>query len=1522
MSSYSRYLGAKRCCNNVGPGSQGPQGSQGPGGPIGPLGYQGPTGNTGPQGSQGKGCQGPQGKAGAQGVPGPAGGPTGSTGCTGITGSTGPAGSGAQGSTGITGPAGSGEGGIGPTGNTGSTGVQGSTGSTGVQGSTGNTGPTGSTGVTGNTGITGTTGCTGPTGTTGVTGNTGCTGPTGRTGPTGPTGVTGNTGNTGPTGITGPAGSGGGAEVIYASSTPYSLAAGSNDEQLIIIDDIAPIPPEYYQLGPQGANNTTYSVITDNTNLYLGGDFTNINGATAGLVAKVNTSGTVIDTLSGGLSNGSGQSVKCLNYDSTYLSLYVGGSITTSTLGLTLNNIGQYYNNNWNTMGSGPQPGLGGPVNVIEKQPSFGFLYCGGNFTTDSNGNDLPYITKYLQDNKVFEPLQDPAITPYGVDGQVRSIDVDTTGGYIYVGGSFSVAGETNASYVARYNVNSQKWEALFGQSTTTVSGYDLNTIGQGTNGTVYAVYWDSSSNRLYVGGSFSYVQGNQITATNVAYWTPGTGGLGTWSPLPGNGGEGLSNGGSGGEVLTIAVDGSGNIYFGGLFSSAYIGGSSTTVNNVAYWDPNLTTWNVLFGGSDVGTNGKVNTIVWATNLPNITAGLFVGGEFQNVDNNSITANYIALWQGPPSIGVWWGIYVGGTSPSAIPGVDSTVYSLAWDNSKLFISGTFQYVNYGTSGETYNYPWIVTWTPNQISNNQSAEGSWGNAVTSFNSAAYSLYYDGSVVYAGGIFSVASNTTVNNVAYWNGSSWLPIGVGVNSTVYSIKYYSSNSYVVCGGLFNLANESNPSTSTIKSNNIAYYNNAGTSWYPLKETVLPYGVKTANFSSPKIYAVAYNSTSNIIYVGGDFRNAGGIYANNIASYDVSNNIWYPLIESSTKINGVDNIVRALYFDGTNLYVGGDFTNAGGITVNYIAKFTGSWSALTDTNTGISGTDGPVYCITYYSTTMYIGGSFSNAGNNTASNVASWDIGNSTWSPLNDSSNNQGTNGPVYAILHDYSGILGTSVIIGGSFNTVASGTSASNVVIWGNESGPYQYYPLFSDNYQNSQGTNGTVYALALSTLTTNKLYIGGSFSEAGGANYWPYIASWTWAGTGTNWGTWNNLGNNSLNGIVRTLYCVNNNLYLGGEFTQAEIINNTGNPTSVNFLLVYDEANAYYNTLPTASSVTIKGTGTNGTGGYVYSLFYNSSNNYLIVGGEFQYLFNSNQYSSSAPYNKPLLNSHNIGIVDTLNSTWVTTPSPIPKLNGIVNAIKYTSPNIFVGGQFTNLISVQQPLSYIARWNITDSLWYPVIYNNANGLDGQVYALELGSGNNLYVGGAFTTGGGTILNNIGILNKSTYAWTQIIDALSSDIGVNGSVRDIYFYSGAAAICGEFTGTGSGTTSMYRVATINSSNISFAISNGDGTHKGTNGPVYSILYISPKFYFGGNYSTTQSDNSVSMNNISYVTTTTTINPLTITTSTSGFLDTQDGLTYAQIVIPTRYKNVNLIYNSSLTKWLETYRSTGVTH
>ena len=194
--------------------------------------------------------------------------------------------------------------------------------------------------------------------------------------------------------------------------------------------------------------------------------------------------------------------------------------------------------------------------------------------------------------------------------------------------------------------------------------------------------------------------------------------------------------------------------------------------------------------------------------------------------------------------------------------------------------------------------------------------------------------------------------------------------------------------------------------------------------------------------------------------------------------------------------------------------------------------------------------------------------------------------------------------------------------------------------------------------------------------------------------------------------------------------------------------------------------------------------------------------------------------------------------------------------------------------------------------------------------------------LYVGGNFTVGGATTLNRIGILNTSSFSWSQMTDALSADIGVNGIVRDIHYSGSNAYICGDFTATGSGTTLIYRDAKVNSSNKVVQIKNNSGTHIGMNGSVYSNLYISPNIYFGGTFSNALPTSDLPMINLAYFTTTTLVTPLTITTSTAGFLDTEDGITYPQIVIPTQYKLTTLIYNLSLNKWLETYRSTGVTH
>ena len=81
-----------------------------------------------------------------------------------------------------------------------------------------------------------------------------------------------------------------------------------------------------------------------------------------------------------------------------------------------------------------------------------------------------------------------------------------------------------------------------------------------------------------------------------------------------------------------------------------------------------------------------------------------------------------------------------------------------------------------------------------------------------------------------------------------------------------------------------------------------------------------------------------------------------------------------------------------GSDVYVGGNFTSAGTVTANSIAKWNGaSWSAL---GGGMSGGNHDVRSLGWSGNQLYAGGSFTNAGGGTASSIARWDGTN--WSAL----------------------------------------------------------------------------------------------------------------------------------------------------------------------------------------------------------------------------------------------------------------------------------------------------------------------------------------------------------------------------------------------------------------------------------------------------------------------------------------------------------------------------------------------
>jgi hypothetical protein len=268
--------------------------------------------------------------------------------------------------------------------------------------------------------------------------------------------------------------------------------------------------------------------------------------------------------------------------------------------------------------------------------------------------------------------------------------------------------------------------------------------------------------------------------------------------------------------------------------------------------------------------------------------------------------------------------------------------------------------------------------------------------------------------------------------------------------------------------------------------------------------------------VSAIAISGTD--VYVGGVFSNAGGVAnANRIAKWDGS--AW------SALGTGLSADVLAIAISGTDVYAGGSFINAGGdANADHIAKWDGSaWSAL---GTGLNDV---VYAIATSGTNVYAGGLFSNAGGDAnADRIAKWD--GSAWSALG------GT--PLTSVVQAIA-ISGTDVYIGGWFTDAGGDANADYIAKW--DGSAWSALGI---------GVDGTVLTIAISGTD---VYAGGYFLHAGGSNI-NYIAKW-------NGSAWSALGTTPLNSWVNAITVNGTDVYIGGGFTDA------GNDANADYIAKY-------------------------------------------------------------------------------------------------------------------------------------------------------------------------------------------------------------------------------------------------------------------------------------------------------------------------------------------------------------------
>lgn len=303
--------------------------------------------------------------------------------------------------------------------------------------------------------------------------------------------------------------------------------------------------------------------------------------------------------------------------------------------------------------------------------------------------------------------------------------------------------------------------------------------------------------------------------------------------------------------------------------------------------------------------------------------------------------------------------------------------------------------------------------------------------------------------------------------------------------------------------------------------------------------FGVFTINDGSVNCFA--QDASRSRIYFGGGFTSI-----DSVSNYFIRLGVWnYSTARLDRLDTGINAECRALVCDPSRnfVYIGGDFTSAGGTgNRNYIIRWNannGSWETM---GTGLNGR-----CCTIAldsSGNVYVGGEFSTAGGVSANYMAFRNITTNTWSALG-----SGLNSRVNAIVFDS---INNALYVGGPFTT-AGGISASAVAKWNITTSTWSALGSGLGTVGLNDGMNEIVYCMALSS--TGKLYVGGTFTSAGGVSVtniavWdPTTSTWSAMGTGLSGGVGTRVYSISIDNTRKIVYAV-------GQFTSAGGVSATG------------------------------------------------------------------------------------------------------------------------------------------------------------------------------------------------------------------------------------------------------------------------------------------------------------------------------------------------------------------------------
>ena len=454
---------------------------------------------------------------------------------------------------------------------------------------------------------------------------------------------------------------------------------------------------------------------------------------------------------------------------------------------------------------------------------------------------------------------------------------------------------------------------------------------------------------------------------------------------------------------------------------------------------------------------------------------------------------------------------------------------------------------------------------------------------------------------------------------------------------------------------------------------------------------------------------------------------------------------------VDGTNGRVKAMveYDDGRGpaLYLGGEFTFAGGVRTSRIAR----WDGETFEDVG-GGIGGEVEALVVYDDgggpALYAAGSFTTAGGQPAQRIARWD--GMSWTALAGGVQD----GSVWTLaVHDAG--AGPQLLVGGSF-TLVDGVSRSYLARWD------------GSTWLGSPGSaqpNSSVHAFVVHDDGSGpKLFVGGQFTQIGSFQSGPLAC---WNGT-----SWTRPGSGPAFNAVVELEVFDEGagpvLAAGGIFGVSRWDGVTWSPLPFSGLVIPYELAAFddgsgeklyagvaFDASVNPSSV-VRWDGTrwvrvgDGIGAGVVdclAVYDGGSGRELIAGGSFE------QRGA-----KLLVNAARLA-----GSTW-RPMGPERSLSGDVRVLATfddgTGGALYAGGDFVQVDG--QVVNRIARWD--GAGWGSL----ADGVSGPVKALVVhddGSGPALYAGGSFTQAGGGVVNHIARWDGT--AWSSLGAGVHPDV-----------------------------------------------------------------------------------------------------------------------------------------------------------